>query len=247
MERIVKVNKRPIRIQQDPVKASTETAFSGALSSACFPTNSEQCGTPYVLEAPCCASLIIVQSILLAKYLGTHDFPDGFWKGKRVIELGSGCGLCGLAAGLLGIRSRCPHATHFPVGATVTITDQDFVVPQLEHNAKINKDIAPNVSVAALSWGSDTSFLHPPFDVVLMADLLYVDALSEKLCETVTALCDQSSLVIFCNERRDARLEERFLGMMRLRFAFEPVSLDRLHHKWRDPAIRVIQMRKLPR
>lgn len=128
-----------------------------------------------------------------------------------------------------------------------TLTDQEFVVPQLEHNAKINKEIAPSVSVAALSWGSDASFLHPPFDVVLMADLLYVDALSEALCDTVTALCGPATVVIFCNERRDARLEERFLTLMRARFAFEPVAQERLHHKWRDPAIRVIQMRLLPK
>jgi hypothetical protein len=29
-------------------------------------------------------------------------FPDGYWKGKRVLELGAGTGLLGIAAALLG-------------------------------------------------------------------------------------------------------------------------------------------------
>ena len=181
---------------------------------------------------------------MLAKYLGTADFPAGFWKGKRVIELGSGCGLCGLTAGSLGIRYGTLFSQLIAAGAVVTLTDQEFVLTQLRLNVEANREVAPRVNVAALSWGSDVSGLNPPFDVVLMADLLYVDTLSEALCDTVTALSGPSTLVIFCNERRDERLEERFLALMKQRFVFNPVAQERLHHKWRDPSIRVIQMQK---
>lgn len=125
----------------------------------------------------------------------------------------------------------------------MTLTDQEFVVPLLRLNADANKQVAEHVNVAALSWGSSVAHLNPPFDVILLADLLYVDALSEALCDTITNLSNSATLVIFCNERRDARLEDRFLALMGARFLLQPVAQERLHRKWRDPSIRVIQMR----
>jgi predicted nicotinamide N-methyase len=44
-------------------------------------------------------------SLVLAKYLERQYHPDGL-AGRRIIELGSGCGLVGIAAGTYHARPR---------------------------------------------------------------------------------------------------------------------------------------------
>ena len=42
-------------------------------------------------------------AIVLCKFLeNRHYFTQGFWNGMRVIDIGSGTGVVGLAAGILG-------------------------------------------------------------------------------------------------------------------------------------------------
>ena len=42
-------------------------------------------------------------AIVLCKFLeNRHYFPQGFWNGMRVLDIGSGTGVAGLAAGVLG-------------------------------------------------------------------------------------------------------------------------------------------------
>ncbi len=42
-------------------------------------------------------------AIVLCKFLENGSFfPAGYWKGKNVVDLGSGTGVVGLAAGALG-------------------------------------------------------------------------------------------------------------------------------------------------
>ena len=79
-------------------------------------------------------------SIVLAKYLeyqNTHKSP-GFLQGKKVLELGAGTGLAGLASAALG--------------ALVTITDVEDVVPQLNRNIALNQDVAAQVKATHFDW-----------------------------------------------------------------------------------------------
>ena len=88
-----------------------------------------------------------------------------FWKGKRVVELGAGCGLAGLVAAGLGAEE-------------VLLTDQHIAL--LEHNAAKNAAVTTPaaVKVQQLRWGDVSAAAAAlgspprPFDVVLGADVL---------------------------------------------------------------------------
>jgi predicted nicotinamide N-methyase len=60
---------------------------------------------------------------VLAKYL-EHHYPRDHWVGKRVLEVGAGCGLVGLALGLQG--------------ADAVLTDRAEVIPTLKENVQKN-------------------------------------------------------------------------------------------------------------
>lgn len=44
-----------------------------------------------------------MKSLVLSQYIANpQNFPQDYWKGKRVLELGAGTGIVGIVAGLLG-------------------------------------------------------------------------------------------------------------------------------------------------
>ncbi len=67
-----------------------------------------------------------------------------FWKGKRVLELGAGVGVCGLLAANLGARVKISEGSH-------------SLLPVLVANTKINKILGLNAEhepeVCFLDWG----------------------------------------------------------------------------------------------
>ncbi len=99
-------------------------------------------------------------------------------RGARVLELGAGTALAGLAAAA--------------VGATVTITDR-AEAPQVLANARAavtRNGLGARCAVVGLSWGRFTPALMalPPQDWLLGADVLYDSAEFEPLLATVAFL-----------------------------------------------------------
>ncbi|KAG6404211.1 hypothetical protein SASPL_136451 [Salvia splendens] len=99
----------------------------------------------------------------------------------RLLELGSGTGLVGIAAAAV-------------LGAAVTATDLPHVLPNLQFNVDANAGaLAPcggHVRVAALSWGDEAQMeeVGAEFDVVLGSDVVYHDHLYEPLLQTLRFL-----------------------------------------------------------
>ncbi|KDO21436.1 hypothetical protein SPRG_12443 [Saprolegnia parasitica CBS 223.65] len=85
------------------------------------------------------------------------------FEGKRVLEFGSGLGLCGILAGKLG--------------ADVLITDgDDESMPVLIDNCKLN-GMDPTVCCKQLLWGTElTPETKGCYDVLLGADIIYEKA-----------------------------------------------------------------------
>lgn len=67
-----------------------------------------------------------VQSLVLTSYLETRHKEGAFGRGTKAIEFGSGCGVVGIAAATLG--------------ATVTVTDCQWVIPLTLINVEKNRE-----------------------------------------------------------------------------------------------------------
>jgi predicted nicotinamide N-methyase len=130
--------------------------------------------------------------------------------GQRVIELGAGTGLVGLVAHALGAKS-------------VMITDRN---PQpARHNLKLNTDnLDPHrhVSIRELTWGQDVSDFHPPYDVLLAADVVYIEDTFSELIQCIEQLSGvESTILLSCKYRYER--DSRFLQLLRVRFVSEVV------------------------
>ncbi|XP_054479539.1 protein N-lysine methyltransferase METTL21A [Anoplopoma fimbria] len=149
-------------------------------------------------------------------------------KGKGVIELGAGTGLVGIVAALMG--------------AKVTITDREPALDFLSANVKANlpPDSQGSVVVSELSWGEGLErYPAGGFDVVLGADIVYLEDTFVPLLQTLEHLCSDSTVVLLACKIRYKR-DTNFLSMLRQQFSVEEVYYE----KQRD--IHVYQSFKLP-
>ncbi|XP_058473351.1 protein N-lysine methyltransferase METTL21A [Solea solea] len=136
-------------------------------------------------------------------------------KGKAVIELGAGTGLVGIVAALLG--------------AKVTITDREAALDFLSANVKANlpADSQESVTVSELTWGEKLD-LYPAggFDLVLGADIVYLEDTFVALLQTLEHLCSDTTVVLLACKIRYER-DTDFLSMLRQRFTVDEVYYER--------------------
>lgn len=125
-------------------------------------------------------------AVMLSDYLQERCAKPGAMEPyKRVLELGSGTGFVGIVAASLASSP----ANWTP---NVDITDLDIFVPLISHNVDLNLtgDERDRVSAKALHWGdplSDDIRSKLPYDLILLADCVYLESLFDIL---VSSLCD---------------------------------------------------------
>ncbi|CAM9988676.1 unnamed protein product [Laminaria digitata] len=139
-------------------------------------------------------------------------FPEDHFVGRRMIEVGAGCGLTSIYGALRG--------------ANVTITDMDTAkcVDNVEANLA-PRGMEANATVRRLKWGSAeelTSF-EPPYDVVVAGDCLYEEACIVPLLQTMWALAGPSTEVLLCGVVGHGILDS-FLSQVDLYFDRETVD-----------------------
>lgn len=143
----------------------------------------------------------------------------------RVLELGSGTGLVGIATAAI-------------LGASVTVTDLPQALPNLRHNAGANAGAVARrggaVRVAALRWGvaEDAAAVGSHFDLVLGSDLVYHDHLYDPLLQTLRCFllgnggCETEKAVFVMAHLRRWKKESAFFRKARKVFKVEKVHTD---------------------
>ncbi|XP_072894207.1 EEF1A lysine methyltransferase 3-like [Hemitrygon akajei] len=103
--------------------------------------------------------------------------------GKKLLELGSGSGIVGIFATLLG--------------GDVTLTDKPYVLKQIEYNVSAN--IPPcsrhRIKVSSLVWGTDQKNYPNDFDYILGSDIVYSPSQFPFLLQTLQDLCGSNTVI----------------------------------------------------
>lgn len=165
------------------------------------------------------ASSVWDAGIALCKYLELHNEVAH----RRVLDVGSGTGVCGLYAGALG-------------AASVVLTDVELGL--LRVNAK--RFQACPVEVRRLQWGDDAV----DADVVLCADCLlpYAPELVEPLCRTLRGCVDKGATVLLAYEERMdcSSVFEYFKGVV-----VEAIDRADMHPVYSAPDIHIFRITQL--
>ncbi|XP_033628705.1 protein N-lysine methyltransferase METTL21A-like isoform X2 [Asterias rubens] len=167
------------------------------------------------------AAVVWDAAVVLAEYLEQNvDKLQLSLENKSVIELGAGTGLVGIVAALLG--------------GHVDLTDRKIALNQLQANLEANiPEFGVRGGIAAsvkeLTWGENLQEFPKPYDLVLGADIVYLEDSFPHLIKTLVHLTNNDSLVLLSCRIRYAR-DENFLDLLREKFSVKEV----LHEKTRN-------------
>lgn len=161
-------------------------------------------------------------TVITDYFQNENIFPAEHFKGKKVVEVGAGTGLTGIALG--------------KIGAFVTLTDQKELIPLMEENVLLNS-LTECVSVAELSWYSSclhlinrrgltdcSQFTTPPIDYILAVECIYLEDLFDPLLQSMFDLCsDETQIIVAFMKRRKA--DKSFWKKASKRFEWRKVNL----------------------
>ncbi|XP_073140596.1 uncharacterized protein [Henckelia pumila] len=184
------------------------------------------------------ASMVLVK--FLEKNCRKGKFSPSKLKGKRVIELGAGCGVAGFGMALLG--------------CDVITTDQTEVLPLLMRNVERNtsrilqmnsdSDSFGSIEVAELNWG-DADHIRaadPPFDYIIGTDVVYAEHLLEPLLQTLLSLSGPRTTILLGYELRSTNVHDRMLDLWKANFEVKAVPKAKMHAEYQHPSIQLYIM-----
>jgi len=176
----------------------------------------ESLSTPSMLPCPIAR---------VSAWLASEVFPDGYWQGKRVLELGAGTGLCGLVMARLG--------------ASVTLTDMPGLVSLLESNVSRN-GLEHQCRVRPLEWGRHHTpavqeWFEPPYDAVIATDVAYALNAQAALVCTLAAASDTKTAVYIGHEHRWRDIDAWFLEELDVAFSVACVPSEEFPVAFRSP------------
>ncbi|KAL5765697.1 hypothetical protein ACOSP7_016314 [Xanthoceras sorbifolium] len=183
-------------------------------------------------------------SVVFVKYLEKNcrkgRFCPSKLKGKRVLELGAGCGVAGFGMALLGCN--------------VVATDQNEVLPLLKRNVERNTSIITqmnpgsdsfgSIRVAELDWGNEDHIrdIGPPFDYIIGTDVVYAEHLLEPLLQTIFALSGPKTTILLGYEIRSTSVHEQMLNMWKSNFDVKVVPKAKMDNNYQHSSIQLYIM-----
>uniref|UniRef100_UPI002953ED5B protein N-lysine methyltransferase METTL21A-like n=1 Tax=Panthera onca TaxID=9690 RepID=UPI002953ED5B len=114
------------------------------------------------------------------------------------------------------------------LGAHVTITDRKVALEFLKSNVQANlpPHIQPKAVVKELTWGQNLGSYSPgEFDLILGADIIYLEETFTDLLQTLEHLCSNRSVILLACRIRYER-DNDFLAMLERQFTVTKVHYD---------------------
>lgn len=157
------------------------------------------------------AAVVWDAAVVLAEYL-VNRASTLLSSRQKVIELGAGTGLAGIVASQLG--------------ADVLLTDRSLALKTLNDNIELNRaNVTGSIVAKELSWGEDLDRYPQPFDILLGADIIYIEETFDQLLTTIMHLSNaQTTILLSCRIRYER--DKRFLDKLRQFFRVEEILYE---------------------
>jgi hypothetical protein len=169
--------------------------------------------------------------------------PGAGWrpeKWMRILELGSGVGICGLVLNsLLQLRTSTDRRHR------LVLTDKPIALPLLQRNVdhyfkQIGKICLPSdITVCPLDWldAQQHQQNREKFDLILASDCVHWPELFQPLVDTLAAHSLADTEILLAYERRDFDKEAEFFRCLGEKFCFYAVSSlrNQMHPQWQSP------------
>ncbi|KAF9025285.1 hypothetical protein CPC16_002665 [Podila verticillata] len=198
-------------------------------------------------------------AIVLSKYLEKSKlYAASKEKSIKVLELGSGTGIVGLAV------ARLMSAKGIP--GTVVLTDKESVVPLLQKNALKNVSKGVKVMAQVLDWevisgikaidakesaeestkvevGSvasveSTPFVNMDWDLVILSDCIWVPGLYASLVGTIETLVTMpATQLLIAFEKRNFSEEMEFFAKLGKTYRFRDIKPEEQDDNWQSEDI----------
>ncbi|XP_072425466.1 EEF1A lysine methyltransferase 3-like isoform X2 [Chiloscyllium punctatum] len=135
------------------------------------------------------SAIIWEAGLVLCQYFEREKIS---FSGKKVIELGSGTGIVGILAVLLG--------------GDVTLTDQPNVLSQIQFNVANNIPVSvqQRTKVSALIWGENQNQFPTNYDFILGTDIVYSSRDFPALIKTLKHLSNENTVIYICSKMRES-------------------------------------------
>jgi len=180
---------------------------------------------------------VIVFSKWIEKNYGGGRHKD-LWKGKTIMELGSGTGMGGIAC------------AHIMKGASqIVLTDQAQVLSIIEENVARNRDRIPElekVSVREFEWGSDVKAfkdpVSPPFDWIIACDCIAPIFPLHLLLKSMIELSDENTTILIGSEQR--QFTQSFWDGARGAFDITVIPEEDMDPRYCDDDIQIFVFKK---
>lgn len=97
---------------------------------------------------------------------------------------------------------------------SLVITDKTTTPAEVNLKANRHNLHDKNITVAQFEWGKDPSHLKPPFDIVLAADVIYIEDTFPLLLQSLIDLSNRETVILISCKRRYER-DDRFFDLLR--------------------------------
>ncbi|XP_020221182.1 protein N-lysine methyltransferase METTL21A [Cajanus cajan] len=193
------------------IQQPTYSKPNAFVSQSSLQLSLDSCGHPLsILQSPSSlgtpgvtGAVMWDSGVVLGKFL-EHSVDSGMLvlQGKKIVELGSGCGLVGCIAALLG--------------GEVILTDLPDRMRLLKKNIETNMkqvSIRGSITATELTWGEDpdAEIIYPTPDYVLGSDVVYSERAVVDLLETLMQLSGPNTTIFLAGELRNDAILEYFL------------------------------------
>lgn len=189
-------------------------------------------------------------AVIFCKYLEHTPTACSNWHGKKVIELGSGCGLSGIAAMMKGCAVTLTDMGKVTESLTTSNAERVYAQMTSKGSGAVTHPLL-KPAVFPLDWTDWDSFeclggaADAPFDILLSTDCVFSVSLVEPLVSCLRKLSGKNSVVYCCHEIRDEEANAHFLVELGKWFAVKRVARGKLHPQYKNDLVELLVAKPL--